>query len=340
MNRRGGALRLALPSDRMMEGDTLAFMEKCGLAVRRASSRQYVGKIASVPGVEALFQRSVDIPRELDAGDVDMAIIGYERYLEDRDEDGDSVVALETLGYSHTDLVVAAPNSWEDVRTMADLAARAERTATGAPLRVATKYHRQVGRFLDKHGVRHRLVHINGAIEAAPMIGTADVVSDLASSGATLRENNLRPLDDGIITRSSACMVANRRALRGSPEKLAAAKTVLELIEARLRAEGYYNIIANIEGDSMESVAALVNRNPAVSGMQGPTAANVFSKDGGSWFAVSVVVEISQLTAGVDYLREIGASGVVVTPAYYVFDQDCRAFERLREAVGAAEATA
>ena len=153
MNRRGGTLRLALPSDRMMEDDTLAFMEKCGLAVRRASSRQYVGRIASVPDIEVLFQRSVDIPREVDAGDVDMAIIGYERYLEDRDEDGDSIVVLETLGYSHTDLVVAAPNSWADVRTMADLAAHAERNATGAPLRVATKYHRQVGRFLDRHAV-------------------------------------------------------------------------------------------------------------------------------------------------------------------------------------------
>ena len=106
---------------------------------------------------------------------------------------------------------------------------------------MATKYHRQVGRFLDRYAVHHRLVHINGAIEAAPMIGTADVVSDLASSGATLRENNLRPLDDGVITKSSACMVANLRALRGSPEKLAEAKTVLELIEARLRAEGFYN---------------------------------------------------------------------------------------------------
>lgn len=336
MTRRDGTLRLALPSDRMMEGETLAFMEKCGLSVHRTSSRQYVGSLLSVPGVEVLFQRSVDIPHRLDSGDVDMGIVGLERFLEDCVEDGDSLVVLENLGYSFTDLVMAVPDAWTDVRTMANLASYSgSRHSHDDPLRVATKYHRQVGRFLEQHKVPdYRLVHINGAIEAAPLIGTADVVSDLASSGATLRENHLRPLDDGTITKSAACMVANLRLLRGQREKMSAAKTMLELIESRLRAQSYYNIIANIRGDSMESVAALVNENPAVSGMQGPTVSRVFSKErSGDWFSVSVVVEVTRLTGSVDYLRGIGASGVVVTPAHYVFDHESEAFERLKGAV-------
>ena len=330
---RSGQLRIALPSDRMMEGDTLAFMANCGLSVSRASARQYTGSIANIEGATVLFQRSVDIPGELDEGVVDLAIVGMERYLEDRDEDGDSTVVIPSLGYSYTDLVVAVPNTWSDIRTMKDLARVAESKGNdGTKLRVATKYHRQVAAFLSDNGVSpYRLVHVTGACEAAPLIGTSDIISDLSSSGATLRENDLRPLDDGTIVRSAACLVANKRMLREESAKLQATKTLLELIEARRRAEGYYNIIANIRGESMEAVARLVASNPDLAGMQGPTVSKVYSKesDSGDWYSVSLVVPIARLTPSVDHLREIGGSGVVVSPAHYVFGGRCDAYHDL-----------
>ncbi len=331
-------LRIALPSDRMMEDDTLRFMANCGLAVARPSSRVYTGRLAALEDASVLFQRSVDIPGELDDGVCDLAILGLERYLEDRDEDGDTMVVIADLGYSRANLVVATPNAWTDVHTMADLRrVAAEMQREGRSIRVATKYHRQVARFLDSHNVPgYRLVHINGAIEAAPLIGTADVISDLVSSGGTLRENNLKPLDDGTIVESVACLVANKSLLRQESAKLRTAKTVLELIEARLRAEGFYSIIANIRGDSEEAVAARVTENPDVAGMQGPTVARVIGKDNdGSWYSVSVVVPINRLTPGVDHLRRIGASGVVVFPAHYVFEGQCHAYQRLVQSMEA-----
>ena len=335
---KNGQLRLALPSDRMMEGDTLSFLANCGLPVSRASPRQYVGGIASIPGVSVIFQRSVDIPGALDRGTVDLAVLGLERFLEDRDEDGDSTVVMPSLGYSHADLVVAVPTAWSDVVTMSDLRRVAGKmAANGRKLRVATKYHRQVGRFLvERHVTEHQLVHVTGAIEAAPLIDTADVISDLSSSGGTLRENNLRPLEDGTITRSAACLVANKRQLRSESAKLASAKTILELIEARLRGEGFYAIIANIRGESMESVAAQVVTSADVAGMQGPTITKVFSKNrlDEDWYSVSVVVPIARLTPGVDHLRKIGASGVVVYPAQYVFDGQCQAYQALLSELG------
>lgn len=332
-----GCLRLALPSDRAMEEDTLGFLANCGLPVLRPSARQYVGRLAAVEGVLVLFQRSADIPSELDTGAVDLAIMGLERYLESRDPEGDTALAIEDLGYSRCQLVVAAPNSWSQVTCMKDLAGvAAELSQRGEALRVATKYHRQVGRFLDAHEVRgYRLVHISGAIEAAPLIGSADIVSDLSSSGDTLRENNLKVLEDGVIVRSAACLAVNKRLLREDSAKLEATRTVLELIEARLRAEGFYTIIANIQGESMEAVAQQVLSNPDVAGMQGPTVARVISRTGeGDWYSVSVVVPIDRLTPGVDHLRKIGASGVVVIPAHYVFDGQCRAYRRLVEEMG------
>ena len=332
-----GGLRLALPGDRMMEQDTLDFLSNCGLRVSRPSPRQYIGRLAALPAVTVLFQRSVDIPGELDDGAVDIAILGLERFLESCDETGDSTVVIPDLGYSHAQLVMAVPNSLNGVTTMKDLAQAAkESEKNGNPLRIATKYHRQVAQFLDKHNVPgYRLVHVTGGVEAAPQMDTADIVSDLASSGGTLRENNLKVLDDGVIVQSAACVVANKRQLRENRLKLEATKTVLELIEARLRAEGSYSIIANIQGESTEKVADLVMQSSDVAGMQGPTVSRVVSKSGETnWYSVSVVVPISRLTQGVDHLRAIGASGVVVFPAQYVFGGECEAYRRLLAEMG------
>ena len=332
-NYQNGALRIALPGDRQMEDDTLSFLAECGLTVRRPSTRQYMGSVTSIKGVSVLFQRSADIPSLLDDGAVDVAIIGYERYLESRADEGESTVIIKDLGYSRCQLVVAVPNAWTNVNHVKDLARVAqEAEQRGGALRVATKYHRLVSRFLDERGVKgYRSIHVSGGVEAAPLIDTADIVCDIASSGSTLRENNLKVLEDGVIVQSASCLVANKQLLRDSPEKLAATKTVVELIEARLRAEGFYHIIANVQGDSQESVARLVMKSPDLAGMQGPTVANVVSKTGElNWFSVSVVVPISRLTNGVDHLRSIGASGVVVFPAYYVFESRSEAFQRLQ----------
>lgn len=339
-----GKLRLALPGDRMMEADTLNFLAGCGLPVRRPSTRQYIGSLASVEGVSVLFQRSVDIPGQLDEGAVDLAIVGYERYLESRDDQGDTTVLIPDLGYSRCQLVIAVPNSWTQVSTMRDLARVAEENAQkGGTLRVATKYHRLVVGFLAKHGVKGcRSVHVSGGVEAAPLIDTADIVCDISSSGGTLRENNLKVLDDGVIVNSASCLLANKKMLKADPAKLQATKCVIELIEARLRAEGFYHIIANVRGGSHEKVAQRVMDSPDVSGMQGPTIARVVSKTGETdWYSVSVVVPISRLIHGVDHLRQIGASGVVVFPAYYVFGSNSEAFERLgRELADGAHRTA
>lgn len=333
-------LRLAVPGDRMMEQDTLDFLANCGLRVSRPSSRQYIGNLSAVPSVTILFQRSIDIPKELDDEAVDVAILGLERFLESRDEKGESVVLMPDLGYSYARLVIAVPSSMVNVRSMADLADKArEFERKGSHLRIATKYQRQVGRFLDQHQVpSYRLVHVTGGVEAAPQMGTADIVSDLASSGGTLRENNLNVLEDGIIVESSACIVANKKLLGGNGRKLEATKTVLELIESRLRAEGSYSIIANIRGDSTQKVAELVMQSPDVSGMQGPTVSQVISKTGETgWYSVSMVTPISRLTQGIDHLRSIGASGVVVFPAQYVFGSQCDAYQRLIAELGSSQ---
>lgn len=332
-----GPLRLALPTNDRIYGDTLAFLAMCGLRVRRSNPRQYVGSLDGLSGVEVRFQRSVNISAALDEGTVDVAILGMDRFQEDRGEDGDTTVLIEDLGYSRARLGMAAPSAWGAAATMAGVAKQAAAMGKqGKTLRVATEFPRQVGRFLDSRRVKnYRLVVFKGGIESAPAFGTADVVGDLVSSGTTLRENSLVEVSDGTILHSAACLVAQKRTLGESAEKQEKARELLELIDARRRAEGFYHIIANIKGESVEAVAKRVTVNPDVAGMQGPTVARVVSKTGDQdWYSVSVVVPIARLTKGVDHMRAIGGSGVIVLPVQYVFGSESEAYVRLQKALG------
>jgi ATP phosphoribosyltransferase len=138
------------------------------------------------------------------------------------------------LGFGHADVVVAVPEAWLDVDTMADLddVAADFRQRHGRRLRIATKYWRLTQQFFSqKHGIQvYRIVESLGATEGAPASGLADVVVDITSTGSTLRANHLKILSDGVILRSQACLVASRR-----PRSAAQAAAVAELAAAMRR---------------------------------------------------------------------------------------------------------
>jgi ATP phosphoribosyltransferase len=136
------------------------------------------------------------------------------------------------MGFGHADLVVAVPAAWVDVETMHDLdeAAHEFRLRHGRRLRIATKYHNLARGFLRRHGVAdYRLVDSQGATEAGPKNLTAEAIVDITTSGATLRANHLRALDDGLILRSQAMLCISLTA-RCEGE----ARSVLAALEARL----------------------------------------------------------------------------------------------------------
>lgn len=328
-------LRLALPSKGEMEEPTLDLLESCGLAVERPNVRQYTATISGLPRVLALFQRSADIPAKVEEGSADLGITGLDNVMEFRREGADLLILIEDLGYSRCELVVAVPDAWVDVSTLADLVDLSlELREKGRELRIATKYPRLVQQFLLSHGMTYfTMVESSGAMEAAPTMGYADLIADLTSSGTTLRENRLRPLSGGIILPSQACLVGNRRSLRDE-ENLVATKTILELIEARQRAGGYYSVTANLQGPSDEAVAQHVMAHPQARGLQGPTIAKVYSSQGQDWYAATVVVPQQHLLAVVEHLRQIGGNGITVVPASYLFAEKSLAYERLLKELG------
>jgi ATP phosphoribosyltransferase len=328
-------LRLAIASKGAYEEATAQFLDRAGLHVWRPNPRQYVGKISGLSGVEVLFQRTEDLVHKVAEGSVDLGISGYDLVAEHAQDQPNLLLVLPDLGFRRCELVIAVPEGWLDITTLADLADLSiDFKRTGRVLRVATKFPNLTRDFLYQHGVNYfTLVDAHGALEAAPVLGYADIITDLSETGVTLRDNRLRILDGGVILRAQACLIASRRTLRRHPAKLETARAVIEMIEARLRTRQFRVITANVRGDNPESVAAHVTSQLETSGRQGPTIARVFPKNGSqdeTWFAVTVIVPAERLLQAVDHLRRGGSSGITVTSPDYVFDSASAAFEELQ----------
>ncbi|ACZ39109.1 ATP phosphoribosyltransferase [Sphaerobacter thermophilus] len=329
-------LRLALSSKGAYEEATMRFLERAGLSVWRPNPRQYVGRISGLPNVEVLFQRTEDIVHKVVDGSADLGITGYDLVAEHGGDAPNLHVVIEDLGFRRCELVLAVPEGWLDITTVADLAdLSVDLRRTGRTLRVATKFPNLTRDFLYRHGVNYfSLVDAHGALEAAPTLGYADIIADLSETGVTLRDNRLRVLDGGVILRAQACLIASRRTLRDQPAKLEAARTIIELSEARLRTRQFRLITANVQGESAEAVAQHVISQMETAGEQGPTIADIYPKhgtvDGGPrWFGVTIIVPAHLLLPAVDHLRRAGSSGITVTSPDYVFDACSPAYERL-----------
>ncbi len=325
-------LRFAISSKGRLYDATLAFLESSGLRVSRPNPRQYTARIPALPGVEVLLHRPADIVEKTASGDVDVGITGYDLVAELAPDDPELIVADEDLGFSRADLVLAVPEAWVDVQSWRDLAdLAAEWAAEGRQLRIATKYHNLVRAFCHRQGINvFTLVDSQGATEAAPALGYADLIADITETGTTFRENRLKIVAGTNVLRSQACLVAGRRALLDDPGKLDTVRRMLELIEARRRARGFAQVIANVPGRSAEHVGSAILASPEIAGLQGPTIAPVYSRSSDTdWYSVSIVVSSERTLQAVDRLRAIGSTGIVVLPLQYVFADRSEAFSGL-----------
>ncbi|MBL8580156.1 MAG: ATP phosphoribosyltransferase [Mesorhizobium sp.] len=231
-------ITLAIPSKGRLKDQSLEILAKAGLPVSLPSDdRKYRARIEGRDDIEIAFLSASEISGEIGQGTVDLGITG-EDLLRENVADWESKAAIEVrLGFGPADVVVAVPESWLDVDTMADLddVAAEFRQRHGRRLRIATKYWRLTQQFFSQlHGIQvYRIVESLGATEGAPAAGSADVIVDITTTGSTLRANRLKILSDGVILRSQACLV---RALRTrSPAGEALAGSVAAQIAQTLR---------------------------------------------------------------------------------------------------------
>ena len=325
-------IRLSLPSKGRLAEDAERLLAACGLSIYKPNPRQYAASIPALPGVTVLFQRPGDIVVSVRDGSVDFGITGMDVVGEKRGDSDKVLVLHDALGFGHCRLSIAVPEEWETVQTVAALAAYAR--DLGRPLRVATKYANLTGGFMAQHAIPCALVEAEGTLEAAPAIGYADVICDLVSSGQTLRDNRLRPLENSIIVHSQAALIANHAALQRRPEVLEVARKLLEAVEAHLRAEERLSIFANMRSESPETIAQALFAQEALGGLQGPTISRVVVRDGDpNWYDVHIIVRRDRLLQAVAELRAIGGSGVVVAPVTYIFEEEPERIRAMMKAI-------
>ncbi len=322
------SLRLLLPSDGDLYQPTLDFMHGCGLEVRRPNARRYTASVPAIPGVDVLFQRTADISAKVEEGSAELGVTGMDRLLEFREDDRRAAVLVENLGFGRCDLVLAVPDAWMDVTSLADLADLAlEFRLQGKQLRIATKYPRLLRAFLYDRGINYfTLAPASGTLEAAPAAGYADLIADLTATGTTLRENRLKTLEDGTILSSQACLLANMELLAANPGARELARGMTEVMEAHMRAGPYYRLTANVQGASAEAVSATILARPTLAGLRGPTVARVYNVEEIGWFSVSLLIKKDQLLEAVDHLRDCGAEDVAASQLSYLFDSHSHAF--------------
>ena len=330
-------IRLGLPSKGILRDGAIDFLDNCGLKVFRPNPRQYAATIPNLPGVTVLFQRPGDIVVGVRQGSLDFGITGYDILAENSSGSRQVLTLHNTLGFGPCTLNLAVPEELP-LQNMAGLFQWAkERGDSGYPLRVATKFPNLTRDMLDKHGIEpYRLVSPEGTLEIAPAIGFADLIADLVSSGITLRDNHLRMLDDGLIIESEACLIANRAALHNRQEVLDVARRLLEFTEAFLRAQGSYVVTANVRGQSPEEIAQKMFEQNTIGGLQGPTVSRVMLRDdltNGAWYAINIIVRKPHIFQAVSELRQIGGSGVIVTPCTYIFEEEPQRYKAMLTAL-------
>jgi ATP phosphoribosyltransferase len=229
---RPGKLLLAIPSKGRLMEDTVAAMARAGLVVRSTGNeRGYRREIEGEDEIDVIFVSASEIAQQLKAGRVHLGVTGEDLIREEILNADERVDLAVKLGFGHADVVVAVPQCWLDVASMANLAemARTFRRRHGRRLRVATKYmHLTRTFFRDKGVTDYLIVESLGATEGTPASGTADLIVDITSTGATLRANGLRILTDGVILRSQANLVVSRSAVRSA----AAAATEARVLAA------------------------------------------------------------------------------------------------------------
>jgi ATP phosphoribosyltransferase len=319
-------LILAVPAKGRLQENAEAFFARAGLTlIKPRGARDYRGAVAGLDGIEVAYLSASEITSQLAQGAVHLGVTGEDLVREQMPDADQRVVLIEALGFGHATVVVAVPQAWIDVRTMADIddVATAFRHTHGRKMRVATKYINLTRDFFSRHGViDYRIVESAGATEGAPAAGTAELIVDITTTGTTLAANALKIVEDGTILRSQANLVAARGAEWGT-EQRELARVILDRIAAQARARAYREVRARFAGCDTKLVDEARAKFGVETPFGGPTSSGMLTLH-------CPPAEVYPLTG---YLREHGAEAVSVAELDYVFSKDNPLYAKLAAAL-------
>jgi ATP phosphoribosyltransferase len=318
---------IAMPAKGRLQENAEAFFARAGLElVKPRGARNYRGAIANFPGIEVAYLSAAEITQLLAQGTVHFGVTGEDLLREMIPDVDAKVVFVDALGFGHANVVVAVPQAWIDVHGMADLddVATAFRLKHDRKMRVATKYVNLTRAFFSAHGITdYRIVESTGATEGAPAAGTAELIVDITTTGATLAANALKVVEDGLILRSQANLVAARGA-NWSEDARATARLLLDRIAAQRRAHAFREVRTRFVGCDDALLREARQRFGVESPFGGPTSSGM----------LTLHCPPGKVHGLASFLREHGAENVSVADLGYVFSRDNPLYARLAAGLG------
>ena len=207
-------INIGLPSKGRLKHDTINIFKNNKLNIfSERGERDLFGYIKKFPNVKLIYLHARECIEQLSLGNIDIGFSGYDLLKESEINTQNKILINKKYNFGNANLVIAIPDLWIDVQTLLDLDEVADefKKKKKRLLRVATKYPNLTRQFLFSKGVtQFQLVKSLGSTEVAPFTGTAEIISDITSTGATLKANNLRILKDGEILKSQACLMISK----------------------------------------------------------------------------------------------------------------------------------
>jgi ATP phosphoribosyltransferase len=315
-------LIIAVPAKGRLQENAEEFFARAGMKlVKPRGARDYRGAVAGMPGVEVAYLSASEIADALAHGSIHLGVTGEDLLRESIPDMDRRVVIIEGLGFGFANVVVAVPQAWIDVRSMADLddVATAFRLKHDRKMRVATKYINLTRDFFSHLGiVDYRIVESSGATEGAPAAGSAELIVDITTTGTTLAANGLKIVDDGTILKSQANLVASRSAAWGEAER-ETARHILDRVAAQARARAYREVRTRFPGCNDAMLAEARSRFGVVAPFGGPTSSGMLTLH----CPPGTVYELAC------FMRERGAQSITVAEIEYGFSPDNPLYAKL-----------
>lgn len=276
-------LKIAIQKSGRLYDDSIRLLKDCGLKVDNGKDQLK----ASVRNYEAevLFLRNSDIPKYLEDGVADIAIIGENVLI----EKGVEVETMRELGFSKCRVSIATPKN-TGYETIKDLDGK----------KIATSYPNTLKNYLNENGVDAKLHQISGSVEIAPSIGLADAICDIVSSGSTLFKNGLEEKE--VILRSQAVLAGNKKSIE---EKSGLINQLVARIDSVLKGRENKYILFNIPNDKIEEASKII---PV---LKSPTILPLLEE---GWSSLHSVISDKDFWKVINKLKACGAEGILVIP--------------------------
>ena len=279
-------IKIAVPSKGRISEPSINILEKAGLGLIDKNNRKLISK-TFYDNIEIMFARASDIPEFVNDGVADMGITGIDLINENESD----VSELLDLRFGQTKLVLAAPEE-SDINSVDDIT---------NDMKVATEFPVLTKKYFEEKGLNLKIVKLSGSTEAAPFIGLADLITDLTSTGTTLKMNHLEIID--VILESSIKLIANNESLNEKRELIEAVSTSIKGV---LDADRKKLIMMNVKEMDLDKVK---NVMPSMGGL---TISEVLSDE--RTVAVQAVIDEKQVFELVNDLRNAGAKDILVVP--------------------------